>query len=139
MQSSRLRPLVSIELLVLSFCFVKVAIGIPLPIDRPSPVCPLMFGCTANDVYINHFKILLLLLAFRISRNSLFPLTYFIIWTNSCSLTLDVKKTTAVSLGCQVVELCCFFHLELLALSFQYGLEQSPFTTSIQFCLVQGI
>ncbi len=41
--------LLSVELLVFSFCFMELMIGNPVPIVKPPPVCPRMFGCMGND------------------------------------------------------------------------------------------
>ena len=39
----------SVELRVLSLCFVDLSKGNPLPMVIAPPVCPLISGCTAND------------------------------------------------------------------------------------------
>ena len=84
-----------------SFCFIELKMGNPLPIDRPPPVVPLMFGCTANDPPIHHFS-MPLLFSIRMSVWFLVPLIYFIIWTNlsqssfSGSLTLVVSNEIVV-------------------------------------------
>jgi hypothetical protein len=46
----------SVELLVFSFCLVDVEIGKPLPIVKPPPVCPRIFGCTANEASTYHIS-----------------------------------------------------------------------------------
>jgi hypothetical protein len=71
----------SVELLVLSFCFVELTMGNPLPMDKPPspPVPPLMFACAANDATLHHFN-MPLPLALRISGNILVPLTCFIMF-----------------------------------------------------------
>ena len=77
MKSSAPTISVSVELWVLSFCFVELTIGNPHPKDNPPPECPLMFGWTANDASTHHFK-MPLPLALRISGSVHVPLRYFI-------------------------------------------------------------
>ena len=63
------------------FCVVKMTMGNPLTIDRPPPLCPLMFVCTTNDPSIHHFS-MPFPLALIISVRLLVPLIYFVRWTN---------------------------------------------------------
>ena len=46
----------SVELLVFSFCFVEAVMGNCLPIDKPPPVWPCIFGCTANKALTYHIN-----------------------------------------------------------------------------------
>ncbi len=46
----------SVELLVFSFCLVEAEIGNPLPMVRPPPVWPRIFGCTAKDASTYHIS-----------------------------------------------------------------------------------
>ena len=66
---------------MLSLCFVELTMGNNFTIDRPLPVCLIIFGCTANDPSIHHFSAPLLL-EIRISHRFLLHLIYFIKWTN---------------------------------------------------------
>ena len=87
-QSSTATISVSAELRVFSFCFVELKMGNTLPIDRPPPVCPLMFGCTTNDPSIHHFS-MPLPLSLMISGRLLVPMIYFIRWTNLAQSSLS--------------------------------------------------
>ena len=75
--------------------------GNPVPMDRPPPVCPLIFRCTENDPSIHLFRIPVPL-ELIISGMSLVPLIYFIRCANffksllSGSLTLVVRKAVDV-------------------------------------------
>ena len=73
--------LVSVELCLFSFCFGEPTIGNPLPVDRPPQLCPLVFGCTANDPLTHHFS-MMNMLELRISDRFFVPLIYLIRWTN---------------------------------------------------------
>ena len=79
------------------FIFVELTMGNIIPVDRPPPVCPLMFGCTTNSPLIHHFSNTFPL-AIRISGRFLVLLVYLVRWTNlvqsslSGSLTLKVRN-----------------------------------------------
>ena len=79
MKSSAPTSSVSVELRVLSFCFVEITIGNPRPKYNPPPECPRMLGWTANDASTHHFK-MPLPLALRISSSVLVLLMYLIIF-----------------------------------------------------------
>ena len=80
MKSSAPTSSVSIELRVLSFCFMELTMGNPRPKDNPPPECPRMLGWTANDASTHHFKIPLPL-ALRINSSVRVTLMYLIMWT----------------------------------------------------------
>ena len=44
----------SVKLQVFSFCLPKLTMGNPVPSVIPPPVCPRIFGCTANDASTYH-------------------------------------------------------------------------------------
>ena len=94
--SSTAKISVSVKLCVLSFCFFLLTMGNLLPIYRPRPVCPLMFGCNKNDPKIYHFS-MHLLLELRISGKFLVSLIYFIWWTNLNQLLLSGSITFVAS------------------------------------------
>ena len=71
-----------------SFCFVELTMINPLLVDRPPPVCPLMFGCTENDPSINNFGIPLTL-ELRISGRFLVTLIYFFRWNDLAQLSFS--------------------------------------------------
>ena len=104
MQSSTATISDSVELRVLSFCFVELTMGKPLPMLRPPPVCPRISGCTPNDPSIHHLSIPPPL-ALKVRGNFLVPLMYFIRWVNldqssvSGSLTLVVRNAIAVQVS----------------------------------------
>ena len=99
---------VSVEICVLSFCFVELTIINPLHIDKPPPVWPLMFGCTANDPPIHNFS-MQFLLELRIIGRFLVYLIYLIIWTNLTQLSLSGYLTLVVrnKIAVQVSVLDC--------------------------------
>ena len=66
---------------MLSFYYVELIVRNNLPIDRPPPGGPLMFGCTVDYTSMQNFS-MTLPLALRISGRLLVPLVYFIICTN---------------------------------------------------------
>ena len=107
-QSSTATIPVSVELRLFSFCFVELKMGNPLTVDRPTPVCPLMFGCTANDPSIHNFSIPLPL-KLSVSGGFLVRMIYFIRCTKfsqssfSGSLNLVVRNKIVV----QVSDLAC--------------------------------
>jgi hypothetical protein len=94
----------SVELLVLSFCFVEFTMGKPRPIDRPPPVCPCILGCVAKEPSIHHLM-MLLPLALRVNGSCLVPLRYLIICVNFSQSSLSgfvtriVRKATAVQVS----------------------------------------
>ena len=134
-QSSTSTISVSVELCVLSFCFVELKMVNPFPINRPPPVCHLMIGCTANDPSIYRFSMPLTLLLRKIGRFPV-PLIYFIICTNLAQSSLSGSFTLVVrnEIALQVLILACLVannifttswwnSIDYLALSFlQYSL-----------------
>ena len=106
---------VSVEICVLSFCFVELTIINPLHIDKPPPVWPLMFGCTANDPPIHNFS-MQFLLELRIIGRFLVYLIYLIIWTNLTQLSLSGYLTLVVrnKIAVQVSVLDCLVKNKIL-------------------------
>ena len=92
---------VSSDICVFRFYFVEPTMANHLPIDGPPPVFPLLFGCTANNISIQHFN-MPLPLALRISGKLFVTLMYLIRWNNfpqyslAGSLTLLVRNETTV-------------------------------------------
>ena len=80
MKSSLPTSSVSVDLRVLSFCFVELTTGNPHPKDNTPPECPRMLGWTANNAPTHHFKIPLLMVL-RMSSSVRVPLMYLIMWT----------------------------------------------------------
>ena len=90
----------SVKLFVFNFCLVDTEIGKPLPIVNPPPVCPRMFGWTANDASTYHMSIPSLS-APSMRGLSLSPLRYSTKWLSfsqssmSGDLTLMVRNAMA--------------------------------------------
>ena len=95
MKSSAPTISVSVELFVLSFCFVELTMGNPRPIDRPPPEFPRMFGWTAKDASTQHFK-MPLPLALKIRGIVRVPLMYLIRWTILVQSSLSGSRTLVV-------------------------------------------
>ena len=95
MQSSTAKFSVSVEIFMFSFYFVELIMVNPLPIDRPPPVWPIVFGCNAIDPSIHHFSIPLSL-ALIISGRFLVPLIYFIRCTNLAQSSFSGSITPMV-------------------------------------------
>ena len=104
MKSSAPTSLVSVELRVLSFCFVERTMENPRLKDNSLPEYPRMLECTANDASTHHFKIPLPL-ALRISGSMRVTLMHLIMWTilaqssRSGAHTLVVRNNTAVQVS----------------------------------------
>jgi len=77
-----------------------MVIGNPLPRDSHAPVCPHMFGCTANDPSVHHLRIPDPL-ELRISTSFLVACRYcmrciiFAQSSVSVTFTLEVRKDNA--------------------------------------------
>ena len=95
MKSSAATISVSVELRVLSFCFVELIMGNPRPNDNPPPECPRMFGCTANDPSTHHLR---MPLPFALRTNGILrvPRRYFIRWTSLAQSSLSGARTRVV-------------------------------------------
>ena len=104
MKSSAPTSSVSVEMRVLSFCFVELTMGYLLLNDNPPPECPRMLGWIANNASTHHFKIPPPL-ALRISGSVRVPLMYLTMWTilaqlsRSGAQTLVVRNATAVQVS----------------------------------------
>ena len=87
--------LVSVELLVLIFCFVQLTIGNPHLKDKPPSECSRILGCTAKNASTNYFKISLPL-SLRFSESLRVPLMFHIRCTNLAQLSSLGANTLVV-------------------------------------------
>ena len=105
MKSSDPTSSVSVDLWELSFCFVELIMGNPLPKDNPPLEFPHILGWTESDASTHHFKIPLLL-ALRIRDSVRMPLVYIIMWTilaqssRSGARNLVIRNATPVQVSC---------------------------------------
>ena len=107
---------VSMEIFVLSFCFVELTIGNPHPKDKTPPECPLILGWTANDASTHHLKIPFPLVL-RVSEILCVPLMYHIRCTNSTQSSLLGAHTLVVinTMAVQVSSLALLVALKVFA------------------------